>query len=111
MCDDRGAPGAPPRPRWGALAALTALGIAALAAVEFLVTAPAPRVALEGAVVGLSYAALGGWVRRQRAALDQLDWCACAWSSVTVRVVGARPAPPAAPPDAAPAPAPVAALH
>ncbi|OGK95485.1 MAG: hypothetical protein A2W08_17905 [Candidatus Rokubacteria bacterium RBG_16_73_20] len=111
MCDDGDARGTPPRPRWGWLSALTALGIAALAAVDLLVTARAPRVGLECAVVALTYAALAGWARRQRVALDQLDWCAGAWPRVTVRQVASRPAPPAAVPGTAPRSPSVPALH
>jgi hypothetical protein len=28
-----------------------------------------------------------GWTRRNRAALDHLDWCGCASARVTVRVI------------------------
>src|SRR5713226_628833 len=78
-----------PRPRWGALYGVVFLGLAALTAGD-VAASPVARPALDG---GLAAAALVGiflWIRGNRAALDQQDWCACAADTLTVRVIPSR---------------------
>src|SRR5439155_27263454 len=73
----------PTRPRWGRLYTLAILLLAALGAVE-LAAFPEPieTVAQCGLARG-GVAAMTRWARRNRAALDQQDCCACAGARVT----------------------------
>src|SRR5216117_153524 len=76
----------PMRPRWGRLYTLAILLLAALGAVEVAAfPEPIETVAQCGLVLG-GVAAMTRWARRNRAALDQQDWCACAGAQVTARV-------------------------
>jgi hypothetical protein len=76
-----------PRPRW-ALLYLLAVGVTAAAVAVMAVAGPA-RVVL--AVAVWTAGAIGGfrWVAANRVALDQLDWCGCA--SSTMRVIASDP--------------------
>ena len=77
----------PTRPRWGRLYTLAILLLAALGAVEVAAfPEPIETVAQCGLVLG-GVAAMARWARRNRAALDQQDWCACAGAQVTARVI------------------------
>jgi hypothetical protein len=75
------------RPRWGllyAIPALTAAGFFAVASAEPVST---PNTLLVAALTGLAFGAMAWWVRANRAALDQAEWCACASSTISVRVI------------------------
>ena len=64
-----------------------------LGAVVTVEIAPLPAVWQTGLGCGLGFAgfaALAGWVRRNRVALDLEDWCACAAERITVRVIPSR---------------------
>jgi hypothetical protein len=87
MSERSGKPRALPRPRWGGLYALAGLMLAALAVVETLVGPGAELTALQCGLVLTGFGAMVGWTRRNRAALDHLDWCDCASARVTVRVI------------------------
>src|SRR4029450_9357389 len=87
MSERSGRSRALPHPRWGRLYALAGLMLAALAAVETLVSPGAELTALQGGVVVAGFGAIVGWTRRNRAALDHLDWCDCASARVTVREI------------------------
>jgi hypothetical protein len=87
MSERSGRSRALPRPRWGRLYALAGLLLAALAAVETLVAPGAELTALQCGLVLAGFGAIVGWTRRNRAALDHLDWCDCASARVTVRVI------------------------
>lgn len=78
-----------PRPRWTALYGIAAVGVAALAVTEIVVAAVA-RPALESVVGAAAFVAIAVWLRRNRAALDQQDWCECAAETLTVRVIPSR---------------------
>ena len=82
-----GRPRALPRPRWGGLYTLAGLLLAALAAVEALVAPGAELTALQCGLVLAGFGAIVGWTRRNRVALDHLDWCDCASARVTVREI------------------------
>jgi hypothetical protein len=103
MCDAASSSepdGTIPRPRWGALYGMVVLGIAALTSIDVAVPV-IERSALEMTVVGGAFVAMALWLRSNRAALDQQDWCACAGGKTTMRVIASRrpqtTAPPAMP--------------
>src|SRR3989454_10654895 len=79
-----------PRPRWGRLYALGGLMLAALAVVEVLVSPRPELTALRCGLVLGGFGAIVQWTRRNRAALDHLDWCDCASERVTMRVIPSR---------------------
>jgi hypothetical protein len=104
MCDSiRFAERAVTRPRWRVLYGVVGLPLAMMGIVE-VAAPPAPvRTLLRLALVLGAVAAMAVWVRGNRAALDLQDWCACAASTITVRVIESRP--PSTPPRADPLPA------
>jgi hypothetical protein len=61
--------------------------LAALATAEALVAPGAELTALQCGLVLAGFGAIVGWTRRNRTALDHLDWCDCASARVTVRVI------------------------
>jgi hypothetical protein len=77
----------PPRPRWGRLYLLAGLMLGVLLLVQALVSAGAERTALQCGLVLVGFGSMVQWTRRNGAALDHLDWCDCASSRVTVRVI------------------------
>jgi len=77
----------PPRPGWSGLYALAGLMLATLLLAQALVAAGVERTALQCGLVLGGFAAMVLRTRRNRAALDHLDWCDCASSRVTVRVI------------------------
>lgn len=93
MCDVTARSGgsrATPRPRWASLYGLAALTLAALAAVEVVVAPGAAQTALRCGVALCGFAAMAGWARSNRVELDQQDWCECAASTITMRVIPSR---------------------
>jgi len=82
-----------PRPRWGVLYGVVFLGLVALTAGDFAAP-PIARPALDGVLAVAALAGIFLWVRGNRTALDQQDWCACAADALTVRVIpSSRPRP------------------
>ena len=78
-----------PRPRWGVLYGLVFLGLGALAIGD--VAAPEiARPTLDGVLAVAALVGIFLWIRRNRTALDQQDWCACAADTLTVRVIPSR---------------------
>jgi len=69
--------------------------LAALAVVEVLVTPGPELTALRCGLVLGGFGAMVQWTRRNRAALDHLDWCDCASELVTMRVIPSRRGEPA----------------
>ena len=78
---------APPRPGWSGLYALAGLMLGALLVAQLLVAVGLERTALQCGLVLGGFAAMVHWTRCNRAALDHLDWCDCASSRVTVRMI------------------------
>lgn len=76
-----------PRPGWGGLYTVTGLVLAALAIAEMRVAPGAELTALQCGIVVTGFGAMVGWTRRNRAALDRMDWCDCAGARVTMRVI------------------------
>ncbi len=74
--------------------------LAALATAELVVTPGAELTALQCGLVLAGFGAMVGWTRRNRAALDHLDWCDCASERVTMRVIPSRRGEPARAPFA-----------
>ena len=66
---------------------MAGLMLAALAIAEMLVAPGAELTALQCGVVVASFAGIVGWTRRNREALDRMDWCDCAGARVTMRVI------------------------
>jgi len=77
----------PPRPRWGRLYLLAGLMLGVLLLVQALVSAGAERTTLQCGLVLVGFGSMVQWTRRNGAALDHLDWCDCASSRITVRVI------------------------
>lgn len=91
------------RPRWRVLYGVVCPPLAMLGIVE-VAAPPAPvRTLLRLALVLGVVAAMAVWVRTNRAALDLQEWCACAASTITVRVIESPR--PSAPPRSDPFPA------
>jgi hypothetical protein len=78
-----------PRPRWGVLYGVVFLGLVGLA-IGDVASPEIARPTLDGALAGAALVAISLWVRGNRVALDQQDWCACAADTVTVRMVTSR---------------------
>jgi hypothetical protein len=66
------------------------LMLAALAVVEALVSPGATLTMLRCGLVLGGFGAMARWTRRNRAALDHLDWCDCASARVTMRLIPSR---------------------
>ena len=100
MCDSTLlAEGAGTRPRWRVLYGVVCLPLAMLGLVD-VAAPPAPvRTLLRLTLVLGAFAAMAVWVRANRTALDLHEWCACAASTVTVRVIESPR--PSAPPRSA----------
>ena len=97
MCDSALLAGrAVTRPRWRVLYWAVCLPLAMLGTVEVAAPHTPVRTLLRLALVLGAVAAMAVWVRANRAALDLQEWCACAASTITVRVIESQR--PAAPP-------------
>jgi hypothetical protein len=78
------------RPRWSSLYLLAGLMLSVLLAVQAFVASGRERTALQSGLVLAGLFAMAQWARRNRAALDHLDWCDCASERVTIRVIASR---------------------
>src|ERR1700694_3881453 len=85
----RRAGGTMARPRWTVLYGIAACGLAAVAVTEIAVAAMV-RPALESVIGAAAFVAIALWLRTNRGALDQQDWCECAADTMTVRVIPSR---------------------
>ena len=85
----------PPRPGWGRLYLLAGLMLGVLLLVQALVSAGAERTALQCGLVLVGFGTMVQWTRWNGAALDHLNWCECASSQMTVRVIPSRQSQPA----------------
>jgi hypothetical protein len=77
----------PPRPRWSRLYLVAGGMLGVLLIVQALVSAGTERTALQCGLILTGFGAMVQWARRNRAALDHLDWCECASSQTTIRVI------------------------
>jgi len=82
------------RPRWGVLYAATLPQIAALGAVEVVQSPPAVRVALRCLLALGVFVAMALWLHANRPAFDLRNWCDCAGTRMTIRVIESRRPPP-----------------
>jgi hypothetical protein len=87
MCEVKQGPLTGARPRWGRLYAILPLALVAFLLVDGHVSSSAERGALAYAIAAGVWGAMVWWVRSNRAALDRVEWCACASETVRVRVV------------------------
>ena len=69
---------------------VTAVMFGLLGAVEVVTAPSAVRTALRCVIVLGGFAAMAVWVRFNRVALDQQEWCTCAATTITVRVIQSR---------------------
>ena len=102
MCDPR-SPASPlaARPCWGLLYGVTLAPLIALGEVEVAAPADPARTALRYLLTLGAMAGMAACLHASRPALDLAQWCACAASTVTVRVIESRrPSPPGAQPRA-----------
>jgi hypothetical protein len=75
------------RPGWAGLYALAGLMLAALTVAQMLIAPGVELTALQYGIVVAGFGGMVGWTRRNRAALDRMDWCDCARARVTMRVI------------------------
>jgi hypothetical protein len=87
MTERAGSAKTPARPSWAGLYARAGLMLAALLMMQSLVAAGSALTALRCGLTLAGFIAMAQWTRRNRVALDTLDWCDCAGSQVTVRVI------------------------
>ena len=99
MCESRaGQKSSPsPRPGWPALYAIVLAMLTALAGVEASGTPQGVCTSVDCVVVLAGFAGAVVWTRRNRAALDLQQWCACAADHVVVRVIPSQAATPLRP--------------
>jgi hypothetical protein len=60
--------------------------------VHLVVPVPIVKTLLFLGIVGAGFAAMARWVAANRVAIDQVDWCACVPSTITVREIRGRSA-------------------
>lgn len=93
------------RPQWSLLYWLALVTPGLLGGAELVPLLGVWRTAVRSGLALGGFAAMAWWVWRNRVALDQEDWCACAGQRTTVRVIPSRrpaPAPIEAPARAEP---------
>ena len=92
MCDthERSQESTAARPPWWSLYARAGLMLTALLAAQALLRSGTELTVLECALVVTGFVLMARWARRNRAALDRLEWCDCASSRVTMRVIPSR---------------------
>ena len=91
MCDPRShTPPPAARPCWGLLYGGVLAPLIALGAVEVAAPPNPARTALRYLLALGAMAGMAAWLRGSRPALDLAQWCACAASTVTVRVIESR---------------------
>ena len=79
------------RPLWGALyVALVGVGTTSLVA-ELAVPAGFWRATVPAVFAACAFATMAVWIRHEAVALEQAEWCDCASSMVTMRVIPSRP--------------------
>ena len=77
------------RPRWGLLYGVVFGGLAALTLVD-VDAAASGRTVLDCVMAGAVFLGIACWIRANRVALDQQDWCECAADTLTMRVITSR---------------------
>jgi hypothetical protein len=106
MCDRKAARSQASRirPHWGALyVALAGVGTASLVA-ELAVPAGFWRATARAVFAAFAFATMAVWIRHEAVALEQAEWCDCASSMVTMRVIPSRPWAQVTPADGVPVP-------
>ena len=81
------------RPRWGLLYGTVGSPLLALLVVEATAPPFPARTLLRCALALAAFGGMAAWVWSSRAALDLQEWCPCAASTISVRVIESeRPA-------------------
>jgi hypothetical protein len=78
------------RPRWGWLYGTVLPPLAGLAVVEAAGPPNLVRTLLRSVLALAALVGMALWVRANRAAFDLQEWCDCASSTITVRVIESR---------------------
>ncbi len=91
MCDDARAAGVR-SPHWGRLYAVAALAGLGLVVVHVVPLASGLAFVLRAGLLVAGFGAMAWWLRANRVALDQVEWCTCASRTVAARVVRSTPA-------------------
>lgn len=78
-------------PRWSSLYLIVLTAIAASLAVDASPLGPLGREVAEIGLVVLTFAAMLGWVHRNRVPLAKAEWSSSAGATLQIRVVGAPP--------------------
>ncbi len=91
MCHITTSPTKAPRPKWGVLNALVGVGLALLTVVDTLSPPGGWRTLTDCIALVVIFGTMGTWVRLNRVALAQADWCDCRAEQATLRVVYSRP--------------------
>lgn len=91
MCDGARAAGVR-SPHWGRLYAVAALAGLGLVLAHVVPLASGLAFVLRVGLLVAGFGAMASWLRANRVALDQAEWCACASRTVTVRVIRSIPA-------------------
>lgn len=77
-------------PRWISLYAVVLLTVAAAGIADVIAPAPLAH-PLFYAVAGAGWVGVMWWIRANRTALEQAEWCACASETITMRVITSEP--------------------
>lgn len=97
MCDRSAS--ATIRPQWCRLYAAGLAEVAGLALAEIAMSPGGLRTGVRCAIALAAFLTMAVWVYDNRAALDLHDWCDCAPTTITVRVVESRRRPTRVEPD------------
>lgn len=91
MCDVTASATKCTRPKWGVLYALVGVALALFGVVDILSPPGGWRALMDGLAAVVLCGAMAAWVRANRRALAQVDWCACTAEKTIVRVFHPQP--------------------
>ncbi len=91
MCHITTSPTKAPWPKWGVLYALVGVGLALFAVVDILSPPGGWRTLMDCVLSLVVFGTMAAWVRWNRVALAQADWCDCPAEQVTARAFHSQP--------------------
>lgn len=91
MCHITTSPTKAPRPKWGVLYALVGVGLALFTVVDILSPPVGWRTLMDCVLSLVVFGTMAAWVRWNRVALAQADWCDCAAEQGAGRVFHSHP--------------------